>query len=209
MNQIAKGIFLMAALGLLVAQGAWAEPFRHESTGIVFPDHIATLEKAARVRNYEAESPGLGISVGYDGPGITATVYIYTLGMEAIPDDLESAIMKDHFQQVAADIERAGEMGLYSGVKKLSEGKTAWEATASSVKSLHASYRYAQRGDECRSHLDLLGFRHHFLKIRYTYDREVGPAAETIRANFLSEFSRILGGIGETAQPQGAVEGRK
>ena len=83
-------IFVAITISLLMFRGALAEAYRHNETGIVFPDRVTILEKRAEVTSYEAKSPGLGVSVGYDGPGITVTVYVYTMGMKSIPTDLNS-----------------------------------------------------------------------------------------------------------------------
>jgi hypothetical protein len=40
-----------------------------------------------------------------------------------------------------------------------------------------------------------MGFRNHFLKVRFTYDKEIQKNAEKTQKEFLGEFSRILGGI--------------
>ena len=180
-----------------VFQSARSEPYRHGPTGIVFPDRIATLEKEARVTDFEAETPGHGVAVGYNGPGITVTVFVYTMGAKAIPEDLQSVILKDHFEQVCGDIVRAGETGHYSNVKKKSDDIASWGTSGSGMKSLLASYSYTQRGQDRLSLLYLMGFRNHFLKVRFTYDKETQEAAEKIQKDFLAEFSRILSGIGE------------
>ena len=87
-------IFVAITISLLMFLGALAEAYRHNETGIVFPDRVTILEKRAEVTSYEAKYPGLGISVGYDGPGITVTVYVYTMGMKSIPTDLNSLVLK-------------------------------------------------------------------------------------------------------------------
>lgn len=203
MNKFAQGTCLSVVMGLLMIQSAWADAYRHRPTGIVFPDRIATLEKETRVTDYEAEHPGLGVSIGYNGPGITVTIYVYTTGMKTIPTDLQSSILKDHFKQAASDIVRAGEMGHYSNVKKISDGEAVWAPAGTGTTSFHASYSYTQRGRDRLSHLYLMGYQNHFLKVRFTYDKEAQEAAEKIQKDFLEEFSRILAGNGEKTHNQG------
>lgn len=192
MNRLVRGIFLPIIISLLITQGAWAKVYRHEPTGIVFPDRVALFEKWADVTDYETENPGLGISVAYNSPGITVTVYLYTMGMDAIPDNLQSPILQDHFKQAATDIERAGEQGYYFSVTKLSEGEVTWDVARTATTSLHSSYSYTQREQDRLSHLYLMGFRNHFLKIRFTYDKEIQQAAEKAQTEFLAAFSQIL-----------------
>jgi hypothetical protein len=157
---------------------------------------MATLIKEERVTDYEKGSPGLGIGVGYNGPGITVDVYVYTMGMKTISTNLKSPILKDHINKAVNDIVRAGEMGHYSNVKKISEEEVEWGATGADARSLHVSLSYNQRGRERSSHLYLLGFRNHFIKVRFTYDKKIQETAEPLLKDFLREFSNILGGIG-------------
>lgn len=96
-------------MSFLMLQCACAAAYRHGRTGIVFPDRVATLEKEARVTDFEAEFPGLGVSVGYNGPGITVTVYIYTQGLDVIPTDLESYILMDHFFKIRLTVNQANQ----------------------------------------------------------------------------------------------------
>lgn len=203
MSRSVRGICLSVAVSLLIAQGALADAYRHAATGITFPDRMATLEKEKQVTDFEEKAPGLGIGVGYNGPGITVTVYLYTMGMKTIPANLKSSILKDHFKQAIGDIVRTGEMGDYSNVKKISEGEVAWGNTGADARSLHASFGYSQSGRDRMSHLYLLGFRNHFLKVRFTYDREMQETAEKVQTEFLREFSSLLGGIGKEAHNQG------
>ena len=182
---------------LLMFQRASAEAYRHSETGIVFPDRVAILEKRAEVTSYEAKHPGLGISVGYDASGMTVTVYVYKMGMKSIPTNLNSLVLKNQFKQAASDIVSLGELGYYSNVKKISDGEVSWGAAGADKRSLHAFYSYSQKGQDRLSHLYLMGFRNHFFKVRFTYDKEVEKPAEKVQKKFLKEFSRILGSLGK------------
>ncbi len=192
MNWVTLRSSLFLMISLLMAQSAWAEAYRHSATGIVFPDRIATLEKRAEATDYETKSPGLGVSVAYDGPGITVTVYVYTMNMKFIPTGLNSLVLRDNFSQAVWDIERMGELGRYSDVKRISDGEVSWDASGKGVTSHHAFYSYWQNGRDRLSHLYLMGFRNHFFKIRFTYDEDRQKYAERIRSEMLLEFSRIL-----------------
>lgn len=175
------------------APAAGANAYRHAATGIVLPDLMATLQKEEGVTDFEPRLPGGGIGVGYDGPGITVTVYIYTANHKSIPDSLQSALIKEHFKQVENDIVQQGVRGAYTNVKKLSQDVIAWGSDGTGPKSLHSSFSFAQGGSDRLSHLFLLAYRDHFLKVRFTYDREVQPEAEKILKNFLAEFGKMLG----------------
>lgn len=195
MNISFRCVFLSVAISLLIIQDTLAESYRHAATGITFPDRMATLAKEKQVTNYESKTPGLGISVGYNGSGITVTVYVYTMGMKTIPANLNSSILKDHFQQATGDIARLVEMDRYSNLNKISEDEVVWGDNGADTRSLHGSFSYSQSGRDLLSHLYLLGFRNHFIKIRFTYDKEIQELAEKIQKDFLREFSRILNDI--------------
>lgn len=203
MNTSFRCVFLSVAISLLIVQGTLAESYRHAATGITFPDRMATLAKEKQETNYEAKTPGLGISVGYNEPGITVTVYVYTMGMKTIPADLNSSILKDHFRQAAGDIARLVEMGYYSNLNKISEDEVVWGDNGADARSLHGLFSYRQSGRDLLSHLYLLGFRNHFIKIRFTYDKEIQEPAEKVQKDFLREFGGILNGIGKDMHKQG------
>jgi len=191
------------AMNLLMIQAAWAEPYRHQATGLVFPERIATLVKESEVTNFEAKSPGLGVGVAYDGPGITVTVYLYTAGLKAVPHDLESPVLKEYFQEALRDVARAKEMGYYSQVEKLSEDTAAWSDAGAETKSLHASFRVRRGNRDRLSHLYLLGFQNHFFKARFTCDQKIQETAERTQKEFLAELARILAGVGKETLDQG------
>jgi hypothetical protein len=183
---------LSFVISILMIASAFAEAYRHEPTGIVFPERLATLEKESEVTDFETERPGLGVSIGYNGPGVTVTIYIYTMGLKKIPSDLNSPIMKASFTQAANEIEMAGEQGIYRDVTKLSEGEATWGPEESGVNMLHASYSYNRDDEDRLSHLYLTGYQNHFLKVRFTYDKEIQETAEQTRNDFIEEFSRVL-----------------
>jgi len=66
------------------AQSAEAAPYQHPETGLVFEENLGGLTKG-NVRNFEEKYSGFGISIGYNAPGITATVYIYVTSKDHSP----------------------------------------------------------------------------------------------------------------------------
>lgn len=192
MYKLIRCVFLSLEICLLIFQVALADPYHHATTGIVFPDHIATLEKEEQITDYEAENPGLGVGVGYNAPGITVTVYIYTMGNKIIPTDLKSSVLMNHFSLVSGEIVKTGSMGYYSDVMRISENEIVWSDDRMGTKSLHASFNYNQHGQDRVSHLYLLSIENNFLKVRFTYDKEIKESAEKLQKEFLEEFSSIL-----------------
>ena len=109
-------LFLLLACITFTAD-AQTTQYRHPATGLVFPDSVDGIIKG-NVKDFEGTSPGLGVSVSYDRPGITVTVYVYNLRLKSIPDDLSSPIFKNHFAQVMNDIYQVEKLGYYKSVKK-------------------------------------------------------------------------------------------
>lgn len=180
-------------LGLLAAlPAAIAAPYHHAPTGIIFPDQLGSLPKHTQISDYEATKPGLGVSVAYNGPGITVTIYLYTLGLDTVSTDLDSPLLNNHFKDTARDVHRAGELGYYEKVRSLPEDRITWSSRPDATRSLRARFSYNQRGVERLSNLYLLGFKNHFLKIRYTHDQAVTPNAETVLTNLLEDLDAIL-----------------
>ncbi|MBC2736563.1 MAG: hypothetical protein HF981_19540 [Desulfobacteraceae bacterium] len=196
-------IVYIALVGcLLMVQNTFADRYRHSPTGMTFPDHMAKLEKE-QITNYEEKHPGFGVSIGYNGPGITVTVFVYTMGMDTIPTDLNSSVIKNHFKQVKNDIVKAEKMGSYSEVEMISEGVVTWGDTGANVNSLLASFSYKQKNRKRLSYLYLMGFRDHFLKIRFTYNVEMQKEAEKVQEDFLREISSMLQNITKDSRNQG------
>ncbi len=166
--------------------------YHHRPTGIVFPNRLGRLHKATEVTDYELKSPGLGVSIIYGEPGIKVTIYLYTMGLSSIPNNLQSPILKEHFVEATGAIWQTQELGHYSNVTKLSEGEVAWDGTDTGAKSLHAAFSYTERGGECLSHIYLMGFQNHFLKVRFTYLKSNQKIAEEVQEQFFAELSRLL-----------------
>ena len=191
MKRLVIVITLSIVACLFVNHGALAQAYQHAATGIVFPEQLATLEKG-RVTDYEKTHPGLGVAVGYNGPGITVTIYVYTMGMTSVPDDLQAATIRNHFKQVTGDIVRAEKRGYYSNVRKISVGEVSWGNASTATRSLHASFSYIQNGKDRFSHLYLMGFKNHFLKVRFTYDATEQAIVVKLQKKFLGDLGRII-----------------
>jgi hypothetical protein len=75
--------------------------------GLTFPETIEGAKYDGFIDN-EAEHPGLGYTVAYRHPQWNISVYIYDLGLSAVPNDTESGPMYDNFQDSKAAISRRG-----------------------------------------------------------------------------------------------------
>lgn len=157
--------------------GALAAEYRHPATGLVFPETLAGMGRIS-VHDYEPDSPGMGVSVGYKGPGMTATIYLYAAGMDAIPDGIDSPEVKEHFRQVVEEIVAYGRSNKQEDMRKTAEGEASFGTPGAERRALSADFRFSLDGASRRSKVDLLGWQNHFLKVRYTYETDVKDTAE-------------------------------
>ena len=177
---------LALALGALVAGrcGAEPEPYRHPATGLVLPPTLADMRQT-EPHDYEPDSPGLGVSVGYQAPGTTATIYLYTLGQAAIPDGAAAPEVEAHFRQVLEDIAAHGQAQGHERFRKTAEGEIGFGPPGAEFRARTADMQYALAGEERFTKVDLLGWRNHFLKVRYTYAAGAREDAERRHAELL------------------------
>ncbi|MDP3259705.1 MAG: hypothetical protein Q8M34_03845 [Thermodesulfovibrionales bacterium] len=189
-------IFRFALLFLLLAcitisAEAQTNSYRHPATGLIFPDSVAGIVRGD-VTDFEGKNPGLGVSVAYDRPGITVTLYIYTFGFKSIPSDLSSPALRTHFAQVMQDIYEVEKRGYYKFVNKTAEGITFLRTDKTGPQALFASFSYVQNGIERLSRVYLLGHKQHFVKIRFTYDKSVQAQTEGKLTAFLNEMADMI-----------------
>jgi hypothetical protein len=146
-NNVMKGETTMKILVLLIilllacitlSAEAQTNSYRHLATGLVFPETLAEMPMVS-LTDHEKDNPGLGVSIGYNAPGITVTLYLYTLGLRSISGDPASPILKEHFNQVIQDIYKVEELGYYKNVKKLSQGAAFLKQDNRGPKALFAS----------------------------------------------------------------------
>lgn len=163
------------SLVIFVSQVGYAEIDKH--SGMTIPSMLGGLTKSRLIDN-ESEHPGLGISVYYGAPRIKATVYIYTLGNQHIPDGIQSQAILDAFEAAKAEIEQVSQMGFY----KLTSPITASPAIRGIIASdkarltaLMAVFTYEDQGQEYDSELYMFGSNNQIVKLRISYlvsDRE-------------------------------------
>jgi len=185
-------LFLLLACITLTAD-AQTTQYRHPATGLIFPDSVEGIIRG-NITDFEGKNPGLGVSVAYDRPGITVTVYLYTLGLRSISGDLASPALKNHFAQVMQDIYEVEKRGYYKFVNKTAEGITFFRADKTGPQALSASFSYVQNGVERLSRVYLLGHRQHFVKIRFTYDKSVQAQTEEKLTAFLNAMANMIEG---------------
>lgn len=113
-------------------------------------------------------SPGDGYTVGYDYQGYGAvTVYVYSHGLEKIPDQL-SGVIKDEIEGAAEAIRTVAGMGIYSEVK---EGKTetiSLGGDQGKVKVLRTSFALTRGNQKMHSEIYTFPYKNNIVKLRVT-----------------------------------------
>lgn len=66
--------------------------------GIPLPLELGKTPRL-RVVNYEANSPGAGVSASYVNAVYSVTLYVYDLGLSNLPEDPLSSSVMEHFQE--------------------------------------------------------------------------------------------------------------
>lgn len=150
------------------------ENTKQKSEKLVFKNKIGTLVKGEK-HDFEKKYPGLGISVPYNAPGITLTIYKYNMGMKKIPEDTSSKVLQKHFKIIQSNIYSLEKEGKYKSVKKL---LTETTDIGKEKKALHSEFEYIQSGKKRKSHIYLWVHNDNFIKIRFTYDIEKKEVAE-------------------------------
>ena len=193
MPKLARVFLLCLLMSFSFAHPLFAETYRHPETGICLPDRLAGLLKLS-FNNYEEKRAGLGVSVGYGAPDVTATIYLYNMGMKSIPEGIDASDFRTHFDQVVAEVIGAGQNGPYRDVKILSVEKALLDPGKDGPSALSATFTYVvlHSGKEVLSKLYLMGYKNHFLKIRFTGHMERRIEGEKALERFLQELSEII-----------------
>ena len=118
------------------------------------------------------------------------------MGMKTVPDELQSPIVKSQFKNNIAEVISSYETN--KNVKKTSEGEIAYGNSRKGMKALHASFSF---GDRTLSDMYLMGFKNHFLEVRFTYDKDVLVTAEKVRMQFLKALGEMTEEKLGAAQP--------
>jgi hypothetical protein len=182
-------------------------PWVHDETGIVFPARLGGMVCRGMDRYGQQE---LGISVRYEGAHLLKTdVYLYNMGLKAIPNGPDSDVVRNHFEGVTQDLFAAQRQGLYSSVVEIGSGTTLIGSPREGLRALYKCFEYHQNPspgivstERRRSYLVLTGYRNHFLKIRLTFLTTTEQYGEAILKRFLADLGRVLKGRTPTRKRQ-------
>ncbi len=181
-------------IGLLFWQTAASDtskPFVEPATGITFPLTLGQFKwKRGADRDY---GPGWGVSIAYHYPGqMTATIYIYNLGLKEIPTGTKSQVVKDALADTKSEIDEfVKEQG--SSARLLDEEHVSLGAAKDSLQALRVRYMIVyQDGNERRSDAYLTGYKNQLLKVRLSYPKDLPAEREAVIKSLLSDLNDLL-----------------
>lgn len=173
---------LLASLGLANAAGA---EYVVEEAGLRFPDKLGSAVQKRSVRYPQA---ALGHGIDYGGSNFGASIYVYNGGERAIPDGIESSLVRVEFAKARSQItgvqQRSGEAG-----PKLVRERIV---KIGSIAFMTAIYRYTRNNIDTLSVLALTGFRQHFVKLRMGMPAADEQAGMTLAEEFLQGLAGLL-----------------
>src|SRR5512133_1125858 len=103
MRKLNVTIIILFGIFLTMASNCAAEHYRHQRTGILFPETINML-KLARATDYEPLYAGLGTGISYRTETMRADIFLYDLKQGPIPDGVSSPVIGKEFDQAFSDI---------------------------------------------------------------------------------------------------------
>lgn len=173
-----RACLLAIAAVALTATTALAQERSKTVFGLSIPDRVGSLTYRQSV-DFESKTPGLGYALRFSGPtGWLVDVYLYDLGLKAIPADPESGVIRDQLAQARGDVYELAKRGTYANVADKGDfnvpdtGKSRFVCT---------SFSY-QRGDRVDvavdSFLCLTAWNGKFVKLRMT-----GPKGAIARSD--------------------------
>jgi hypothetical protein len=157
--------------------------------GLKFPQQIGGASIGS-TKDYEKIRPGLGYSVNYKLPGWAVDIYIYNLGQPAIPDDPDSKVVREQFEQAKADILSLGQSGEYANL--VVKDEYVLGDSSGKTRLLCAAFAFFQNEVklDVDSFLCLTSWKHQFIKFRMTTPQHLG--SDIVVKNFLDAWSRLL-----------------
>jgi hypothetical protein len=187
-------LVISVVIGLLCWQTAASDtskPFVEPATGTTFPPTLGKW-KRGQDRDY---GPGWGVSIAYHSPppgGVTASIFIYNLGLKDIPTGPSSQVVKDAFAETKREVDEAMQQRGGSA-RQLAEGEALLGATPDSLKALRVSFAIVYKdGYEETSDAYLTGYKNQLLKLRLTYPKEHRAEHEAQIKTLLSDLDDLL-----------------
>lgn len=183
------GILTVVAVLVSVA-AALAQEKLKTVYGLSIPDRIGSLSYGQTV-DFESRSPGLGYALRFGGsPGWMVDVYLYDLGLKAIPADTESEVVRNQLAQARGDVFELGKRGTYANVSDKGDFSVPAAGKARFICSSFGYLRGERTDIDVESYLCLSSWNDKFVKIRMTAPK--GTMSRTDATAFVQAWIDLL-----------------
>ena len=157
--------------------------------GIKLPAILTGLERGD-LTDYEASTPGLGYSVAYRGGPVVATLYIYDLGLDEIPEGPKSKVVEEAYLGAVGDAVNSSQ---YEEVDVLSQTYSGSEPHGPEF--LHAAIAALEKSSlgyrAVMTHVFVTGHKNKFVKIRASVSGDA-PEKNRVPESFAAELATLF-----------------
>jgi hypothetical protein len=165
-----------------------AAPATHAATRLTFPQQLggATLVRSIDYeKTYKEQGQGLGYSWHYTVPQtLSAGIYVYNMGLSAIPTGAADPAVLQQFQQAMGDIPLSKK---YEQIAPL-KGPTNCAVGAITFRCMVETCVVVSTRSADKLELLVTGFRNHFLKIRLDWHQN-SPQGDAAAERFLQALA--------------------
>jgi hypothetical protein len=155
---------------------------------------LATPEGWTRTEPRPLPPADNGFTVGYEHEsGLAVTVYQYTRGLEAIPDELSAPAVQEVFQLAKSGIEQAVQLGYWKAANEVASDIVP--LGDSSQKALWSQYNLTMDGMTLTSDIYVWSHANTFFKLRCTCRFEEEKSRQEILRPLLTAFGSPIVGV--------------
>ncbi len=174
------------ALAALLALAGPARPADDDRTGpeINWPD----VKGLDRQKPKTFDDKTLGYSVAYTGEGTIVTVFVYTLGLDKIPSDPYSDVIKAEMYEsvLALESNKTNPKPRYKSISPLDEKVIPFGAAKGAPQIRRKRYEVEIIGEGAAlTELYLTGYKNSFVKIRATYPADEKEKSQKLLSDLL------------------------
>lgn len=130
------------------------------------------------------EDPRLGLGITYEKEGASLTLLIYSAGHKEIPQGIDSALLREQFEQSKADIQEGVRQGIWSKASLEREGVVQLGSHEPTISAREAVFELSKGDIVLRSYIYMTAGNNSLFKVRYTVLRSggefKGPSPETV-----------------------------
>jgi hypothetical protein len=189
-------VLALPAPGSVSEAAAPPEDQANRGTAQIRESMPSVLGGLAREGGRDYDDPAYGASTTYRGAAGTATLYVYDMGLDDIPEDIDAPVVRAAFESARAELQSAVDLGLYARVDEVSRDDLTFSAIWRHVRFLHAGYEVevkpadGQPAERHATHIYLTAHRGQFVKLRFSCpaDADAKDALEAV----LGDISALI-----------------